>query len=84
MKSSYYKNKYSLVFYDEDDEYLEFMVDNVVDLCKYMKRKVTRSNINKLRTRICISLKNPHHIFMIDSRKYILHLIDVRDESEEN
>ena len=57
----YYKGAFFIVFYDKTDEYLLYMFDNVREILEYMKKPVTRTNINIINNELYRALKTETH-----------------------
>lgn len=53
----FYKGSYIIVFYDEDDEYLQYIFDNVRDILKFQKKELTARNVNTINIEIYKALK---------------------------
>lgn len=56
-----YRGSYFIVFYDESDEELRYLFDNVRDILKFMKRPVTRTNINLVNVELYRAFKRRGH-----------------------
>lgn len=58
----YYKGSYFIVFYDNTDEYLRYMFDNVREILTFMNKPVTRQNVNIVNNELYRALKSETHI----------------------
>lgn len=57
----YYKGSFFIVFYDKDDEYLQYMFDNVREILKYLNKPITRYNVNLINNELYRALKTKTH-----------------------
>ena len=79
----YYKGKYFLVFYDETDEELLYLFDNVNQLCDHLKLERTRRNINNLNVQLFNALRSDTHFFKMDSHEICrVYMISADDEDD--
>ena len=79
----YYKGKYFLVFYDESDEELLYLFDNVNQLCDHLKLERTKRNINNLNVQLFHALRSDTHFFKMDSHEICrVYMISADDEDE--
>lgn len=60
-KRKFYKGKYFIVFYDESDEHLLHMFDNVREILKFQNKEITRTNVNLTNVNIVRALKRESH-----------------------
>ena len=58
---SLYKGKYFLVFYDKTDEEFMYLFENVRDILKFMGKKITRQNVNKIDVELYRALRSTEH-----------------------
>lgn len=58
----HYKGKYFIVFYDEADEELLYMFDNVKDILLYQGKEISRSNVNLINVDLYKALKRRDHL----------------------
>lgn len=56
-----YKGQFVIVFYDKTDEYFMYMFDNVRDILTFMKRPITRTNVNLVNNELYRALKTDTH-----------------------
>lgn len=87
--NSYYKGKYYIAFYQEEDEEDEIFYagfNNVVEICKYKKWEVNTSNINQIHQALYKALyeKDEPYTRLIDNLRLKVYLIDMSDEIKEN
>ena len=84
----YYKRRYLISFYRElpngDEEFVESF-DNVNDICKYKKLKITENNLSLIKTDLYRVLKkDPPITRMLDGTEMRVYLVDMlRDDDEE-
>lgn len=57
----YYKGSFFIVFYDKTDEYLLYIFDNVREILEYMKKPITRQNVNVINNELYRALKTETH-----------------------
>lgn len=57
----YYKGRFFIVFYDESDERLKYMFDNVREILKFQKKEFTQKNVNKINVEIYMALRRKDH-----------------------
>lgn len=82
-KVKYYKNKYFIVFYDEDGEFIEYMFDNIYEILKFQKKPITKSNVYLLRTEIYRALKSKNHVVrFLNGKKMVLDIVDMNFDEE--
>ena len=58
----YYKGQFFIVFYDKNDEWLEYSFDNVREILKFMKRDINTRNINLVNVELYRALKSADHL----------------------
>ena len=56
-----YKNKYIICFYEEDDDTLKFIFNNLKEVCKELGWEVNRRNLNYIQVDIYRSLRRKNH-----------------------
>lgn len=81
-KPTFYKNKYFLVFYDKTDEDLIYMFDNVRDILKFMKKPITRQNINLINVELYRALSSKEHFCKFLTGEVLRVYIILNDEKE--
>lgn len=81
-----YKGSYFIVFYDEADEELMYLFDNVRDILKFMKKPVTRTNINLVNVELYRAFKSRTHItrFLTGEKLKAYMIADIDDDDEIN
>mgnify|MGYP006970870624 CR=1 FL=1 len=57
-----YKGSYFIVFYDKDDKFLRYMFDNVREILTFMKKPITRANVNLINVELYQALKRNDHV----------------------
>lgn len=87
-RDSYYKGRYYIAFYQEDDWDETFYAgfNNVTEICKYLKWEVNTLNINKVHQALYKALyeRDEHSTYLIDGIRLKVYLIDMIDEIKEN
>lgn len=58
----YYKGSFLITFYDETDEWVLYMFDNVRDILTFMEKPITRTNVNLINNEIYRALKSDTHL----------------------
>lgn len=82
-----YRGSYFIVFYDEADEELRYLFDNVRDILKFMKRPVTRTNINLVNVELYRAFKRQGHFTrFLTGEKLRAYMIaaDIEDDDDIN
>lgn len=83
-KSKYYKKKYFIVFYAENDEDYVSSFDNIKDICKYKSWEVSQTNMQKIKNLLWSALhKENHQTRMLDGKLMHVYLIDIYDDENE-
>lgn len=78
-KQKLYKGHYFIVFYDVHDEQLMYMFDNVRDILAYMKKPITRQNINLVNVELYRALKTDTHFTKFLTGKTLrVYIIDTK------
>lgn len=57
----YYKGSFFIVFYDKTDEWLLYIFDNVREILQFMRKPLTRQNVNIINNEIYRALKTDTH-----------------------
>lgn len=74
----FYKGRYSIAFYDKDGEEFRYGFDNVIEILKFRKMPITRSNVNLINVLLCRALKGSHKIhFLVPGEVLTVYLIDL-------
>ena len=80
-----YKGSYIITFYDDCDEYLKYMFDNVRDILKFQGKEINSKNVNLINIEIYRALKTKTHITRFLTGEIItLHLIKINNKKGEN
>lgn len=78
---SYYKGKFFIVFYDENDERLQYMFDNVREILSFQRKETTRKNVNKVNVELYLALRRKgHQTRFLTGTLLRVYLIDLEDE----
>lgn len=85
----YYKKRYTIAFYQEEEDGDERFVagfDNPVEICKYKKLELNDRNLSLVKVELCRALKRlPPTTRMLDGTTMKVYLIDIfQDEDEED
>ena len=76
-KRKYYKDKYVIVFYDETDNFIVGMFDNIKQICEYKKMDITLKSYNLVKIELYRSLnKQNGSTRMLNGKKMYIHLMD--------
>lgn len=77
-----YKGKYFIIFYNEEDWPIHIF-NNVREILEFMKKPLTRQNINLINVELYRALKNeePYTQFLTGKRMKV-YIIDCEDEEE--
>ena len=79
-RHNFYKGKFLIVFYDEEDENLKFMFDNVREILKYQKKEINRKNVNRINIEIYLALrKEGHFTRMLNGERLRVYLINLKE-----
>lgn len=77
----WYKNRYIIAFYEDDDETHFQSFDNVWDICRYKNLEINERNIRNLRNELCFALKREsHRTKMLNGNLMRVYLIDMIEE----
>ena len=80
MHEKLYNNKYALAFYENDDETFLFMVNNIKELCDYLKMEPTHNTLNLLQVKVFRSLRRSNHVIRFNHGKRLhVYLIDITE-----
>lgn len=78
-----YRGKFFIVFYDKTDEWLKYMFDNVRDILTFMKRPITRQNVNIINNELYRALKTDTHFTrFLTGEVLCVHIIKTSDEDD--
>ncbi len=78
-----YKNKYFIVFYDEQDENFVISFDNLKQICLYKGKELSVQNLTLISVELYTAVKrSDHSTRMLDGKLMHVHLIDVEDIDE--
>lgn len=76
----YFRNKYLIAFYDERDEYLVNIFDNIWQISKYIEKKYKiEIPESKIYFAIYNAIRNEGTTSILGNRKLYVHLIDIKD-----
>lgn len=80
----YYRGRYLIVFYDKTDELLLHMFNNVREILKFQKKKLTRKNINLVNVELYRALKREGNFCkFLDGSTMRVYIIDMIDDYED-
>ena len=78
-----YKGCSFIVFYDEHDERLMYMFDNVRDILKFQGKECTRLNVNRVNVEIYLTLKrNGHYTRFLNGKLLRMYIINLNEGEE--
>lgn len=83
-KKRNYKGQYFIVFYDEADEELLHMFDNVQDILLYQQKPITRTNVNLVNVELYRALKRADHLSRFLTGEWMKVYIIENDEENES
>lgn len=78
----FYKGKYFIVFYDESDEDLVYMFDNVREILKFQKKEITRQNVSLINVELYRALRTKTHLTKFLTGEVMRVYIIEREENE--
>lgn len=80
----YYRGRYLIVFYDKTDELLLHMFNNVREILKFQKKKITRKNVNLINVDLYRALKREGNFCkFLDGSTMRVYIIDMIDDYED-
>lgn len=83
MGKTHYKGQYFIVFYDEADEELLHMFDNVRDILLYQGKPLSRANINLVNVELYRALKRKDHLSrFLNGELMRVYIIENDEENE--
>ncbi len=83
-KVRYFKSRYFIVFYSENDEDYIASFDNISDICRYKQLEVNIANTQAIKNLLWVALqKKDHRTRMLDGRLMHVYLVDIYDNDEE-
>ena len=83
MVKAHYKGQYFIVFYDEADEELLYMFDNVKDILLYQGKELSRTNVNLVNVELYRALKRSDHLSRFLNGELMRVYIIEKDEENE-
>ena len=79
----YYRGRYLIVFYDKTDELLLHVFNNVREILKFQKKKLTRKNINLINVELYRALKREGNFCkFLDGSSMRVYIVDMIDDYE--
>lgn len=83
-KRDFYKGKYFIVFYSQDDEELLYMFDNIREILKFQKREINRTNLNLINVEIYRGLKREsREVRFLTGEIMKIYIFDIENEENE-
>lgn len=80
----YYRGRYLIIFYDKTDELLLYMFNNVREILKFQKKKITRKNINLVNVELYRALKREGNFCkFLDGSTMRVYIVDMIDDYED-
>ena len=80
----YYRGRYLIVFYEKTDELLLHVFNNVREILKFQKKKLTRKNINLINVELYRALKREGNFCkFLDGSSMRVYIIDMIDNYED-
>lgn len=77
-----YKNRYSLAFYEKDDDTYVCGFDNTYEILKYKGLEANPHNVNIVSCSLSKSLKGGNHYTNLLGRPMKVYLIDLLDDDD--
>lgn len=82
-EEKYYKNRYHIVFYAEDDETYVIGFNTAAEICKYLGRKFTPANRRYINVLLYQALKRDgHKTRMLDGTPMHVYLVDMIEDED--
>lgn len=76
----YYKGKYFIVFYQNDDETYVTSFNNVREILAYKNMSITRTNVNMMNVELYRALKREDHkTQMLTGKTMRVYIVDIDD-----
>ena len=80
----YYRGRYLIVFYDKTDELLLHVFNNVREILKFQKKKLTRKNINLINVELYRALKREGNFCkFLDGSSMRVYIVDMIEDYED-
>lgn len=80
----YYRGRYLIAFYDKTDELLLHVFNNVREILKFQKKKLTRKNINLINVELYRALKREGNFCkFLDGSSMRVYIIDMIEDYED-
>lgn len=77
----YFKNRYALAFYTEEDE-LRYLFDNIYDIQTFLKDTNKKISYNKLYFSLYYSIKHKKPLKIFKKETLYCYLIDMKEEED--
>lgn len=75
-----YKRKYYIAFYDNNDEFIVIMFNNIKQICQYKNRELTQINITLTHVELYRALKRKDNSTrMLDGSLMHVHLMNAEE-----
>lgn len=84
IANPFFKGRYFIVFYAEDNDTFVEYFDNIKEICKYKQLELTPQNLNLVQVELYRALRrDDHSTKMLNGRKMYVYLIDVEDDDDD-
>ena len=84
IENPFYKGKYFIVFYAEDNDTFVEYFDSIREICNYKKLEMTLQNLNVIQVELYRALRrDDHSTTMLNGKKMYVYLIDVEDDEDD-
>ena len=84
MYSPLYKKRYTINFYNAEDDTEMYSFNNVKEILAFQEKELTKTNINLINVELCRALKRQKPLcrFLTGQLMYV-YIIDVLEEDED-
>jgi len=79
MRNQYYKQQYSIGFYDTNDMLVRTF-DNIKEICGYLGKQINRANTQYIKLALYRALKRDNHITYLLGSKMKVYIFDINDD----
>ena len=80
----FYKGKYFIVFYDDDDETFRYMFNNVREILKFKNKKFSTENARLVNVELYRALKSETHFTrLLNGELMRVYIVNMEDEDNE-
>lgn len=76
----FFKGKYNIFFYDENDEHIVAFFNNIREILEYKKKDFTKQNYDLIKVELYRAQKRDYKTRMLDGSVMHVHLINVIED----